>query len=777
MFKKLLLLSIIVINCFNVFAQAPQAIPGGIKANYKNYHIAIRYYSDKIVRVVKYPIDSTVHKKSLSVIMTPGKVAIKVTKGADWIQLQSASVQTKLNLSNGAITFNKANGAELLTEKPDGFQLKPTKDVNLNRYQASQSFRLDTGETIYGLGQQPNGKLNQRNMKMLLENANTKVCIPYFQSIKGYGLFWDNYSPTDFSDTPDETSFNSHIADLGDYYFMYGGSGDSVVAQMRTLTGQAPLMPFWTFGFNQSRERYKTQDELLDVVKKYRSLHVPLDGIVQDWQYWGPDSNWNAMAFDHATYPTPQQWVNQIHDLHAKLFIVAWPGFAPKTPQYIEFDKNHQLINFYSWPPKAGTKVYDPFNPVAGDTYWRYLNKGIFSLGIDAWWLDSTEPDHIEIKPADFDQPTALGSFRSVQNAFPLMHVGNVYNHQRATTSSKRVSILARSAFAGQQRYGANTWSGDISSNWDVFKKQIPEALNFTLTGIPYWNADIGGFFARNFENTGGAKNPKFQEIYTRWLEFAAFTPLMRSHGTNVPREIYQFGERGEWAFDAQERFINIRYHLLPYLYATAWNVTSHAGSIMRALYLDYPQDKNVYNLDSEFLLGHSLLVAPVTTEGSKTASVYLPAGIWFDFWTGQSINGGRMIEKATPMDIIPLYLKAGTILPWGPKVEYSSEKKWDQLEIRVYPGANGNFTLYEDEGDNYNYEKGKFTEIHFHWNNKTKQLTIGQRKGAYNGMLASRKFNILMVNEANGISYENATKFDKVVAYTGKQVIVNLNK
>nr|WP_245917100.1 TIM-barrel domain-containing protein [Mucilaginibacter yixingensis] len=752
-------------------------MPGGVKTKFKNYNIEIRYYSDKIVRVIKYPLDSTVHKKSLSVIMVPEKVQLKVTKTSNGISLQSVSVQTKLDLSNGAITFSKPDGTVLLAEKPDGFQLNPIKDVNLNRYQAAQSFVLDTTEAIYGLGQQQNGKMNQRNTKVLLENANTKVCIPYFQSIKGYGLFWDNYSPTDFTDTKTETVFNSHIADLGDYYFMYGGNGDGVVAQMRTLTGQAPMMPFWTFGFSQSRERYKTQDELLDVVKKYRSLHVPLDGIVQDWQYWGADSVWNAMTFDHTTYPTPQQWVNEIHNLHAKLFIVAWPGFGPKTPQYTEFDKNNQLINFHSWPPKAGTKVYDPFNQAARDIYWRYLNKGIFSLGIDAWWLDSTEPDHIDVKPVDFEQPTAMGSFRSIQNAFPLMHVGNVYDHQRATTSDKRVSILARSAFAGSQRYGANTWSGDISSRWDVFTRQVPAALNFTLTGIPYWNADIGGFFARDYEKTGGAKNPKFQELYTRWLEFAAFTPLMRSHGTMVPREIYQFGERGEWPFDAQERFINIRYHLLPYLYSTAWDVTRHSGSIMRALYLDYPNDPQVYDLGSQFLLGRSLLVAPVTAADNKTTSVYLPAGKWFDFWTGQSVVGGSKVEKATPMDIIPLYLKAGTVMPWGPKVEYSTEKKWDQLELRIYPGADGNFTLYEDEGDNYNYEKGKYTEIGFHWNDKARTLTIDQRKGAFTGMLSSRKFNVVIVDANHGAGYENASRFDQTVGYDGKQAVVSFKK
>jgi alpha-D-xyloside xylohydrolase len=291
---------------------------------------------------------------------------------------------------------------------------------------------------------------------------------------------------------------------------MYGPGADGVVSQMRDLTGQAPMMPLWVYGFSQSRERYKTQFELLDVVKKYRALKVPLDGIVQDWQYWGPDSNWNAMSFAPVIYPRPKAMIDSIHSLNAHLFIVAWPGFAPKTKQYQEFKQKNMLINFDTWPPKANTKPYDVYNPVARDIYWGYLNKGIFALGPDAWWLDSTEPDHINLQEKDFDQPTYLGTYRSVHNAFPLQHTKGVYEHQRQTSEDKRVILLTRSAFAGQQRYSANTWSGDVRSDWPTFKRQIPNALNFSMTGLPYWNADIGGFFAGHFNKGGGINNPEF---------------------------------------------------------------------------------------------------------------------------------------------------------------------------------------------------------------------------------------------------------------------------
>jgi alpha-D-xyloside xylohydrolase len=550
---------------------------------------------------------------------------------------------------------------------------------------------------------------------------------------------------------------------------MWGGSGDGVVAKMRDLTGQAPMMPLWVYGYHQSKERYKTQAELLDVVKKYRDLKVPLDGIVQDWQYWGKDSLWNSMSFDPVTYPDPKGMVDKVHALKAHLFIVAWPGFGPLTKQYAEFKGKNMLINFDTWPPNGGAKPYDPYNPASHAIYWDYLNKGIFSLGTDGWWLDSTEPDHINIKDKDFDQPTYLGSFRSVINAFPLEHVGGIYDSQRKTTSEKRVTIFTRSAFAGQQRYAANTWSGDVVSTWPTLQKQIPAALNFSLSGIPYWNADIGGFFAGAFKQGGGAKNPEFQELYTRWLQFAAFTPMMRSHGTDIPREIYQFGEPGDKTFDVIAKFINLRYSLLPYIYSTAWDVTHHSGSIMRALFMDFGKEKQVYDIGNQYMFGQSLMVSPVTKPGLKEQAVYLPAGaLWYDFWTGKAEDGGRSITTATPIDILPLYVKAGTILPWGPKVQFAGEKKWDNLEIRVYPGTDGNFTLYEDENDNYNYENGKYTEIRFHWDDKSRTLTVGKRNGSFTGSLVNRKFNIVLVTQSKGTGEQISKQADRVISYKG---------
>ncbi|MBE5322145.1 DUF5110 domain-containing protein [Pedobacter sp. MR2016-19] len=759
----------------SVQAQSFQKTPQGIHAVIQSMDVEVSFYSPSIVRVFKKPEGSQPKKESLSVVKLPEQLTPDIKTNGQSVTISSKLISATVNLQTGKVLFEDPKGRQLFTEKDYGTQFTAIKDAGNPTYVVRQAYLLDKDEIIYGLGQQQNGKLNQRGQKLLLKQENTRVCIPFFQSVKGYGIFWDNYSPTTFTDNVQETSFDSEVGNCADYYFMFGGGGDGVVAQMRELTGQSPMMPLWSFGFSQSRERYKTQFELVDVVKKYRALKIPLDGIVQDWQYWGKDDNWNAMSFEPSTFPKPQAMVDSVHQLNAHLFIVSWPGFAPKTPQYQEFKSKNMLINFDTWPPGANTKPYDVYNPTARNIYWDYLNKGIFSLGIDAWWLDSTEPDHINIKEKDFDQPTFLGSYRSVENAFPLQHTGGVYDHQRAVSNTKRVLLLTRSAFAGQQRYGTNTWSGDVGSNWPTLKKQIPAALNFSLTGLPYWNGDIGGFFAGDFVKGGGAKNPDFQELYNRWMQFATFTPMMRSHGTDIPREIYQFGKKGDRAFDIQEKFINLRYRLLPYTYATAWAVTHHAGSIMRPLYSQFPNDPAGFENNSEYMFGSSFLVSPVTDKGVTNQEIYLPAASkWFDFWTGEVFKGGQTVKRETPMEIIPLYVKAGSIVPWGPKVQYATEKRWNDLDIRIYPGDNGDFVLYEDENDNYNYEKGEFSEIHFKWNDASKNLTIEDRKGQFKGMLEKRKFNIVMVSKQNGISIDNQT-INKSVNYNGRKLSVKL--
>mgnify|MGYP003270717531 FL=1 len=719
-------------------------------------------------------------------------MSVTTEKKGETVSLKSNAVRVDFNVGTGRISFFDKQGKALFTEKDYGAQFTPFNDAGNPTFSVRQAFLLDKDEAIYGLGQQQVDDLNQRNHKHFMRQRALYASVPIIQSTKGYGMFWDNYSPTTYTDNPQEMSFDSEVGECMDYYFMYGGNADGVIAQIRDLTGQAPMYPLWTFGFWQSRERYKSQQETMEVVDKYRELGIPLDGIIQDWQYWGPNSNWNSMNFDNPEFPDPQKMIDHVKKKNAKIMISIWASFGPDTNPYKDLEKINALFNFKTWPADGGVKVYDAYNEKARDIYWKHLNKGLFSKGIDAWWTDSTEPDHLDVQERDFDIPTAMGTYRSVVNAFPLMSNKGVYEHQRAVTSDKRVYLLTRCAFAGQQRYAANTWSGDVMCNWETFRKQIPTGLNFSLSGIPYWNTDIGGFF--NWPYHGGAENKAYHELYTRWFQYGTFLPMQRSHGSGVKKEIYNLGKKGDWVYDSEEKYINLRYALLPYLYSTGWQVTDNAGSFLRALFMDFNEDKKVHTISNQYMFGKAFLVTPVTRnmyvfsdkeqwkdpyeDFSKTGTqdVYLPKGTkWFDFWTGEVLNGGQMVTKEVPIDIIPLYVRAGSIVPFGPKVQYSTEKKWNNLEIRIYPGADGEFVLYEDENDNYNYEKGVYSTIKFTWDDANRTLNIADREGTFPGMLKSRKFNIVVVDKENGTGSAQSTKFTKSVSYGGKKKSVKL--
>ena len=804
---KAIIIAVVIISG-NINAQSYQKTDSGLKFSNDNMNVELKLYGENTVRIIKYPSGKSFEKNSLSVIKKEEKSKFSVSESKNIISLKTNDLNIFIDAKNGTITYKSVSGKELLKEVGSDFQ--PFNDAGNQTYSVSQSFQLEKDEPIYGLGILQNGKMSQRNTNVKMIQNNTWDFVPFFQSVKGYGIFWDNYSPTQFTDTPQKTSFSSEVGEGVDYYFIYGKNADGVVAGMRNLTGKVPMIPLWTYGFWQSKERYKSQDELVDVVKKYRDLKVPLDGIIQDWQYWGNNYQWNAMDFISPDFPDSKKMIQNIHDMNAHLSVSIWSSFGPMTNQYREMDKKGMLFNINTWPESgrevwppdmnypSGVRVYDAFNPEARNIYWKYLKKGIFSLGVDSWWMDSTEPDHLSQKPEDLDTKTYLGSFRKVRNAYPLMTVGGVYDHQRETTNDKRVFILTRSAFAGQQRYAANTWSGDVNSSWESLRNQIPAGLNFSLTGNPNFNSDIGGFFAGVYKRNGGAKNPMFQELYVRWLQYGTFTPMMRSHGTDVPREIYQFGKKGEVVYDAIEKFIKLRYSMLPYIYSTSWVVSKNNSSFLRALSMDFSSDKKTWDVNNEYLFGKSFLVVPILNpqytpekivktdenEGwnktdankkenslsnidftqNKTVKVYLPTGSdWFDFWTKEKFNGGQEIQKTVNLQSIPLYVKAGSIIPFGFDVQYATEKKWDNLTLKIYPGADADFVLYEDEFDNYNYEKGDYTEIPFHWNEKSKTLTINSRKGNFKGMIDKRNFNLILPDGQQ-----------KSVSYSGKKVTIN---
>ena len=779
-------------------------------------NINVTFYSPEIIRVTKTPLGSNSPKKKSEVVtMSPqSSLSVAESSTASAFRLKSSSLSVTINRHTGLISFATANGKPLLKEKATTFAPRATGS-DKGRYTVSMSYQLDKDEAIYGLGTVQDGKLNRRGLSKRVEQSNIEDFQNVIQSVKGWGIYWDNYSCSHFDDNAQGMTFKAEVGDCADYYFMFGKNADGVNACMRQLTGNVPMFPLWTYGFWQCRERYKSSKELLEVIDNYRRLQVPLDGIIQDWQYWGNNYLWNAMDFLSEQFTDGKQMIDRVHEQNAHIMISIWASFGPQTQQFAKLAEKDLLLPIetwpqsglsHIWPPRmeypSGVKVYDAYSPVARQIYWDHL-KRLFDYGIDAWWMDSTDPDFFNPRESDFEYKTSAGSWRSVRNLFPLATVKGIYANQRKESADKRVFIMTRSAFAGQQHYGSGLWSGDVASTWDMLRKQVPAGLNYTMTGCPNFNTDIGGFFcgSYNTDGTGSApRNPQYQELYVRWMQYGLFCPVFRSHGADAPREIYQFGKKGEPIYDAIESTIRLRYRLLPYIYSTAWQVTSANESYLRALTYDFASDKNTWNLGSEFMFGRSILATPILdpqyTEEKifkedamsgwdkkdakieklkdgkidfseeKTATKYLPKGAnWYEFYTEKLYKGGRNVTFTTTIDRTAMFVKAGTILPLAPVMQYAQQSQWDNLDIIVYPGSNTVFTLYEDEGDNYNYERGVYSTITMKWNDSQRTFTVEARQGQFPGMLQNRKFNIRIAG----------TEAVKTVDYNGNAVSVTL--
>lgn len=741
--------------------------------------VTVQFITPEIVRVVKTPAGHTADGVSLVIVKAPEDVKTQCVKKNGLTTYSSSELSVVINDETGGISFVDPEGKRLLLDKDYGTSFSFDNAANNDStYKIRSSFLLEADEPIYGIGQVIDGKFDRRNTSYHLQNENMFTYSPYFMSpTKGYAVYWDNYSISDFQDTPQDLSYTA-LGDCLDYYFIYGKTPSGVVADLRELTGKAPMLPLWAYGFFQSWCQYNTQDELLSALKKFRNLKVPVDCMVLDWRYWPEynrtDSAWNSHSFDPVRFPDPKGMTDKIHAMNGKLMLVAWPGFGPKTSQYQELEPKGYIFPFDTWPPNSGAHPYDVYNDEARDIYWKYLDNGIFSaIGNDAWWLDSTEPDHINVKHEDYYIPTTAGTYRNVKNVYSLMHNKGIATHQKEQNKDKRVVILTRSGFIGQQRYGSNTWSGDVQSTWETLRNHIPAAQNYALMGIPNWNSDIGGYFPWIWNDHGKMKDG-YPELYTRWMQFGTFCPMMRSHGIDLPREIWNFGNRGDKVFDAQEKMIKLRYRLLPYIYSTSWDVSANDGLFIRPLLMDFTEDRNVYDKGGQYMFGKCLLTSPVTEPGVNTWDVYLPEGAsWWDFWTNEKHDGGQTVNKSVPIEIIPLYVKAGSIIPFGPDVQYSTERPWDDLEIRIYPGADASFTLYEDENDNYNYENGTYSTILFDWDDAAKTLTIGDREGSFPGMLKSRKFRVTLV-DADTPSGDKKAKKSRLISYKGKALNIN---
>ncbi|MBC8988280.1 DUF5110 domain-containing protein [Pedobacter sp. N36a] len=581
-------------------------------------------------------------------------------------------------------------------------------------------------------------------------------------------------------------AFLSESGDQIDYYFLAGKNADEVIGGYRKLTGKATLMPKWAMGFWQSRERYKTQDELLGVVKAFRDREIPLDNIVLDWQYWKLD-DWGSHEFDSDRFPDANGMIKQLHDTyHTKLMISVWPKFYTGNSNYDYMNKNgwlypRNVVNKQKdWLGFTST-FYDAFNPSARKAFWDLMNKKLYSKGIDAWWMDATEPDVHSNLPIESRKelmsPTFLGSSTKYFNAFPLQNSKGVYEGQRLTNPNDRVFILTRSAYGGLQRYAAATWSGDIASRWEDMKSQISAGVNFSLSGLPYWTMDVGGFSVeKRYEKPNQTDLAEWRELNTRWYQFGAFVPLFRSHGQFPFREIYNIAPESHPAYKSMVFYNKLRYRLMPYIYSLAGNSFHKDGTIMRGLMMDFSADKAVNNINDQYMFGSSLLINPVYKYKATSRELYLPSGTgWYQLYDGKYFEGGQTINAKAPYEIMPIYVKEGSIVPFGPEIQYTDEKPADTLTLFVYGGKDASFTLYEDEGVNYNYEKGAFSTIKMDYSESTRSLTIQNRQGSYSGMIAKRTFKVILIDSKHPKALEFNQKITKTIYYSGNQITTKL--
>jgi len=668
-----------------------------------------------------------------AVIGRPERIAWRLTQSSKAIILTTPALQVRVDRATGSLSFCDLAGKVLLQE-PAGARSTPTSPQVAQAVR--QDFVADGG--YFGLGQHPNGLMDYRGSTVHLQQENRDVGIPMLVAQKGYGILWNNASVSDVDvalpTSPQTLSLRSEAGGGIDYDFIYGPSLDGVVAGYRRLTGDAPMMARWTWGLFQSKEHYATQQELLDVAAKYRALNVPIDAVVQDWQYW-PQDQWGSHQFDPARYPDPAGMVKTLHDEHVHVIISVWPRFDLKTDNLAELAAAGAVFepvypNVY---PKGFGRWYDPYSPTGRDLYWRQIMKNLGVFGFDGWWLDASEAELGGQWGEMRNLATAAGPGALVYNAYPLLHTTGVHDGMLRDQPDKRVFILTRSAYAGQQRNGAITWSGDTTGNWDFFRQQIPEALNFSLSGIPYWSADIGGFFG------GDPMDAAYAELFTRWYQFGVFNPMFRVHGTSHPKEIWQFPPDTQKILLAYDR---LRYRLLPYIYSLSWDVTHNQGTMMRPLAMDFQDDAKAASIGDQYMFGKALLVSPVLEKGATTRAVYLPGhSPWYDFWSGARMAGGQTVSANAGIATIPVFARAGSILPLGPVVQYADEKSSEPTELRVYPGANGAFDLYDDAGDGYAYQARQFAVVRITWNEAKRTLTLAKRQGSFPGMATQRVF------------------------------------
>ena len=796
--------------------------------------IGLATFADPVLRIsfitpsiarVQWSNDGTLQENNTGAcVYTNQSVRVEKTEKDDEIIFRSSELTIRYSKTSNGISFEDKDENIILNQIPNSLKAEPAvqeriiydeksahveetangkvtvKDIisrdtigRSTRYYVS--FYSENEKAIYGLGSHMEDYLNLQGKTLYLTQHNLKAMVPMLCSTNGYGLLFDAGCAMKFDNDGRTTTMQLEGAKTLDYYFIKGKRLDDVVAGYRYLTGNVSLMPRYLFGYTQSKERYVSSDDIINTLKEYRRRHVPIDMIVQDWNYW--PQGWGYMKMNPKYYPSPKALADSVHSLNAKLMVSIWPN--PQWCPEAEDFKNRSMMLEHD--------VYDVFNSEARKHYWSYAKDEFYSQGFDAWWCDSSEPldgdwNRIpahslkdESKPYGWDDQEyrwqlnkdvlseALGVERS--SLYSLYHSMGIYENQRAEPdNTKRVVNLTRSTFAGQQRYGTVVWNGDTHASWKSFRQQIPSGLNYMATGNPYWTVDVGSFFTKNDgrrwfykgEFQEGVNDENYREYYVRMFQWGTFLPMLRSHGSDTPREIWRFGEPGTKYYDAILKMINLRYAHIPYLYSLAAKQsgslpTGEGGgrghySMARLLAFDFPEDTTVLDLKDEYMFG-DFLVCPVTSplgESKGLRKVYLPKGsLWIDYWTGKTEEGGKWIDCKSDISTLPLFVKAGSIIPTTEVAEYTAAQIGKPVTINIYPGNDCDFTIYEDEGDNYNFEKGAFSTIPMTWNDKKKTLTIGQRQGSFDGMLNTRTFIV------------KTPKGEKTITYKGQKTTIKL--
>ncbi len=738
--------------------------PDGMTATVGNERLHISVCRSSVIHLVATPEPSDTARQIQPWMLDPKEscpgAKFQVSQTADAAILTTDTLKIEFSLKWGNVHYSTAAGESLLREGNAIPRTYEPAELNGEKtLHVEDRFGPDFAEGFYGLGQHQSGLFNYRGATVELGQNNTDVAIPLLLSSKGYGLMWNTASLTYVDNRfPLELNLRSLAGHSIDYYFIYGPEMDQMIHEYRNLTGHAPMLPKWAYGFFQSKDRYVSQDEVLGIAHRYREEHIPLDAIVQDWYWWKTEGD----PIFNANFPDVPGELNRLHDEHVHAMLSVWGLFDTKSQNYQELAANHFDV------PNA--HVYDSTNPLARDFYWNNLVSKLFSQGWDAFWLDSAEPEEYWPHMGDAilqNKQIAIGNGAEYTNIFPFTHTLGIQQHWKATTDRKRVFLLTRSAFLGQQRVGATVWSGDVYGSYWGLRHQVAAGLNFALSGYPYWTTDIGGYWPPHDNPLDDAK---FQELYARWFEYGIFCPIFRTHGHRPQNEL--------WAFNTVEPILinydKLRYRLIPYIYSLAWRVTNGDYTIQRPLVMDWRTDLKARDIGDQFMFGPAILVSPVLQPDATRRSLYLPdSPAWYDFWTGASQKGSQDIEADAPLDRIPLYIRAGSILPLGPEIEYADEMPAGPIELRIYAGGDGNFELYQDAGDSYDYEKGAHSVIALHWSESARTLTIGDLEGSYPEMPASIQIKIVWVSAGHGSGLAPVANPDKIVEYTGKAISV----